>query len=174
MNFLMSTVTTLTPKNVNFWDMASWHMAYNASVAAMNDTRQPKIALRRKAQHEYFMLGKDYAEHGIANNPTSYVLYQTLGNLYRWKLDDHCDAAIAYDKAAHCPGGTAVLETIRRVRVSSVPRTRKGSVAAAARTLRSGTAGTFAQPRKDAQGHGRETSTAARTKGLQNSLGGLV
>ena len=104
MNLLMSTVTTLTPKNVNFWDIASWHMAYNASVAAMNDPKQPKIALRRKAQHEYFMLGKDYVEHGIANNPTSYVLYQALGNIYRDKLDDHCNAFVAYDKAAHCPG----------------------------------------------------------------------
>ena len=104
MNLLMSTVTTLTPKNVNFWDIAGWHMAYNASVAAMNDKKQPKLALRRKAQREYFMLGKDYVEHGIANNPDSYVLYQALGNIYRDKLEDHCNASIAYDKAAHCPG----------------------------------------------------------------------
>ncbi len=75
MNFLMSTVTTLTPKNVNFWDMAAWHMSYNASVAAINNTKQPKIALRSKAQREYFVLGKDYAEHGIANNPDSYLLH---------------------------------------------------------------------------------------------------
>ena len=95
MNLLFSTVTTLTPKNVNFWQMSAWHMAFNASLAAFNDKTQPKVALRLKAQHEYFLLGKDYAEHGIANNPSSYELYQALANIYKYKLGDHCNAAVA-------------------------------------------------------------------------------
>ena len=121
MNLLMSTATTLTPKNVGFWDIAGWHMAFNASVAAMNDKKQPKLALRRKAQHEYFMLGKDYVEHGIANNPDSYVLYQALGNIYRYKLEDHCDAAIAYEKAAHCPGALTYLKRFAAYELSACP-----------------------------------------------------
>ena len=92
MNLIFQTVTTLAPHNVNFWEMASWHMAYNASVAAMDDKKQPKIVLRKKAQHEYFLLGKDYLEQGIANNPNSYVLYQSLGAIYRDKLQDHYNA----------------------------------------------------------------------------------
>ena len=121
MNLLMSTVTTLTPKNVNFWDMASWHMAYNASVAAMNDPKQPKIALRRKAQQEYFLLGKDYVEHGIANNPDAYVLYQSLGNIYRYKLEDHCKASLAFEKAAACPGALTYLKRFAAYELSQCP-----------------------------------------------------
>ena len=121
MNFLMSTVTTLTPKNVNFWDMAAWHMAYNASVAALNNAKEPKIALRVKAQREYFMLGKDYAERGIANNPTSYVLYQTLANIYKYKLDDHLNASRAFDKAAAAPGALSYEKRFAAYELSQVP-----------------------------------------------------
>lgn len=103
MNLLLNTVTTLAPRNVNFWDESAWHMAYNASVVAMDDPKQPKIALRLKAQHEYFMLGKDYAEHGIENVPDSYLLHQRLALIYKDKLQDHCAAAAAFEKAAACP-----------------------------------------------------------------------
>ena len=103
MNLIFQTVTTLAPHNVNFWEMAAWHMAYNASVAALDDKKQPKLALRRKAQHEYFLLGKDYLEQGIANNPNSYLLYQNLGAIYRDKLNDHWNAFLAYDKAKDAP-----------------------------------------------------------------------
>src|SRR5947207_9018520 len=47
-------ITTLQPRVLLFWDMAAWHMAWNASVAAMNDQTQPRLALRVKAQREYF------------------------------------------------------------------------------------------------------------------------
>jgi hypothetical protein len=103
MNLLLGTVTTLAPRNVNFWDMSSWHMAYNASVAAMEDRKQPKLALRLKAQREYFLLGKDYAERGIENNPDAYVLHQSLANIYKNKFGDHCAAAAEFAKAAALP-----------------------------------------------------------------------
>src|SRR5438128_9182071 len=35
--FLFRQVTTLQPRAVLFWDMAAWHMAWNASTTAMND-----------------------------------------------------------------------------------------------------------------------------------------
>lgn len=102
MNFLFQTVTTLAPHNVNFWQLASWHMAYNASVAVMED-KSLRFVQRKKAQQEYFLLGKDYLEQGILNNPKSYVLYEHLGTLYRYKFEDHCKAAEAYDKAKDAP-----------------------------------------------------------------------
>ena len=55
---LFRQVTTLQPRVILFWDMAAWHMAWNASVAAMNDRTQPRLALRVKAQREYFALEK--------------------------------------------------------------------------------------------------------------------
>src|SRR3989440_5139460 len=67
--FLFRQVTTLQPHVPLFWDMAAWHMAWNASEAAMNDSSQPRLALRVKAQREYFALGKDFLERGIKNNP---------------------------------------------------------------------------------------------------------
>src|SRR6266540_7478567 len=69
MLLLFRQMTTLQPRVLLFWDTAAWHMAWNASVAAMNDTNQPRQALRVKAQREYFAIGKELLERGIKNNP---------------------------------------------------------------------------------------------------------
>ncbi len=103
MNLKFGTATTLEPHNVMFWDMAAWHMAYNASVAVMDDPKEPKLGVKKKRQREYFLLGKDYAERGIANNPQSYVLNHMLGEIEQRKFENHLAASIAYDKAAACP-----------------------------------------------------------------------
>src|SRR5438477_9675988 len=97
-------VTTLQPRSILFWDMAAWHMAWNASVAAMNDQTQPRLALRVKAQREYFALGKDFLERGIKNNPEKPQLYDALARLYKEKYEDHASAFEFYAKAAVLPG----------------------------------------------------------------------
>src|SRR5439155_19812976 len=101
---LFRQVTTLQPRSVMFWDMAGWHMAWNASVAATRDPTQPRQALRIKAQREYFALGKDFFERGIANNPDSAQLYESLARLYKEKYNDHLRASEFYAKAAEQPG----------------------------------------------------------------------
>jgi tetratricopeptide (TPR) repeat protein len=101
---LFREATTLQPRSVMFWDMAAWHMAWNASVAAMNDSSQPNEYLRRKAQKEYFALGRDFLERGIKNNPDRPELYESLGRLYKDKLGDHAAAARCYERAAALPG----------------------------------------------------------------------
>jgi tetratricopeptide (TPR) repeat protein len=78
-------------------------MAWNASVAAMNDANQPRQALRVKAQREYFALGKDFLERGIKNNPDRPELYEALARLYKEKYKDHERAAEYYAKAATLP-----------------------------------------------------------------------
>ena len=100
---LFQQITTLQPRVIMFWDMAAWHMAWNASVAAMNDKSQPRLALRVKAQREYFALGKDFLERGIKNNPDRYKLYEALARLYKEKYKDHERAAEFYGKAAAFP-----------------------------------------------------------------------
>ena len=102
--FLFRQVTTLQPHVPLFWDMAAWHMAWNASAAAMNDPSQPRMALRVKAQREYFALGKDFLERGIKNNPDRPELYEALARLYHDKLNDHERASECYAKAAALPG----------------------------------------------------------------------
>ena len=102
--FLFRQVTTLQPHVPLFWDMAAWHMAWNASVAAMNDETQPRLALRIKAQREYFALGKDFLERGIKNIPDKPQLYESLARLYRDKYQDHQRASEFFAKAAALPG----------------------------------------------------------------------
>ena len=101
---LFRQVTTLQPRALLFWDMAAWHMAWNASAAAIRDTTQPRLALRIKAQREYFQLGKDFLERGIKNNPDRPQLYEALARLYRDKYKDHEHAAEFFEKAAALPG----------------------------------------------------------------------
>ena len=96
-------ITTLQPRVLLFWDTAAWHMAWNASVAAMNDQTQPRLALRVRAQREYFALGKDFLEHGIKNNPDRPQLYEALARLYKEKYKDHERASEFYAKAAALP-----------------------------------------------------------------------
>jgi hypothetical protein len=104
MLLLFRQVTTLQPRVLLFWDTAAWHMAWNASVAAMNDKTQPRLALRVKAQREYFALGKDFLERGIKNNPDRPELYEALARLYTEKYNDHERASEYYAKAAALPG----------------------------------------------------------------------
>jgi hypothetical protein len=96
--------TTLQPRSILFWDMAAWHMAWNASVAALHDPALPNDAMRRKAQREYLVLGKDFLERGIKNNPDRPQLYESLARLYRDKLNDHAAAANYYARAAALAG----------------------------------------------------------------------
>ena len=121
MNLLLKTVTTLAPRNANFWEESAWHMGWNASVMAFNDPKQPSIARRLKAQREYFLLGKDYAEGGIANVPDSYALYQRLGFLYADKLHDHCAAATAFGRSAGCPHAPAYEKRFAAYELSACP-----------------------------------------------------
>jgi hypothetical protein len=101
---LFRQITALQPHVTLFWDMAAWHMAWNASAAAMNDPSQPRLALRVKAQREYFAIGKDFLERGIRNNPDNPKLYESMARLYREKYDDHARASEFFRKAADCPG----------------------------------------------------------------------
>ena len=102
---LFQQMTTLQPRAVLFWETGAWHMAWNASTAAANNSKQPRLALRIKAQREYLELGKAFLERGIQNNPERPELYETLARLYRDKFHDHQRAAEFFEKAAQLPGG---------------------------------------------------------------------
>ncbi len=100
---LFRQATTLQPRSVLFWDMAAWHMAWNASAAALNDETRPRRALRVRAQREYFDIGKDFLERGIRNNPDKPQLYESLARLYKDKYNDHFHASEMFAKAARLP-----------------------------------------------------------------------
>lgn len=121
MAVLFDGVTTLQPRVTLFWEMSSWHMAWNASRWARDNPKQPLEALRIKAEREYFELGRDYAERGIRNNPDRYVLYDRLGILLRDKLKDHLGAYEAYKKAAEFPNAPTYEKRFAAYELSEVP-----------------------------------------------------
>jgi tetratricopeptide (TPR) repeat protein len=107
---LFRQATTLQPHAILFWDMAAWHMGWNASAAAINDRSQPRLALRVKTQREYFALAKDFLQRGIYNNPNRPQLYESLGRLYKDKYNDHSRAAEFFARAAQQPGAPTYLK----------------------------------------------------------------
>ncbi len=121
MKVLFDNVTALQPRTVMFWDMAGWHMAWNASVAAFNDPKQPSEALRIRAQRQYFELGRDYYERGVKNNPDRWQMYGRLANLYQDKLNQPCEAAENYAQAAKIEGAPAYMERFAAYRLAECP-----------------------------------------------------
>jgi hypothetical protein len=118
---LFRQVTTLQPRAFLFWDMAAWHMAWNASTAAMNDPAQPRLALRLKAAREYFQLGKDFLERGIKNNPDRPELYEALARLYRDKYEDHEHASEYFAKASTLPGAHSYARRFAAYELAQCP-----------------------------------------------------
>ena len=118
---LFDAVTTLQPRSLLYWDMAAWHMAWNASTAARQDMSQPSEALRIRNQRQYFRLGRDYLERGIKNNPESFFLYSSLAVLLRDKFEDHCGAGEAFLKASQLPGAPAYLARFAGYELAKCP-----------------------------------------------------
>jgi hypothetical protein len=101
---LFHEATILQPHAILFWDMAAWHMGWNASAAAAHDSNELRPELRLKTQREYYNLARDFLERGIRNNPDSSRLYESLARLYKEKYNDHVRAAEFFAKAAAQPG----------------------------------------------------------------------
>ena len=121
MKLLLDTVTALQPRAVVFWDGAAWHMAWNASVSALEHPAQPRLALRGKAQREFFRLGEDFLLRGIQNNPGRQELYNRLGMLYRDKFEDHARASDAFAACAALPNAPSYARRFAAYELSRVP-----------------------------------------------------
>jgi len=118
---LLQTVTTLQPHSIPYWDTASWHMAWNASAAAIDDKSQPSEALRRRSQRQYIEIGKQFLEDGIKNNPDSATLRERLGMVERDKLEDHCAAADAFKKGSELPDARPYLARMAAYELAKCP-----------------------------------------------------
>jgi hypothetical protein len=124
---LFDTVTTLQPRSLLYWDMAAWHMAWNASNAALQDNSQPSEALRIRNQRQYFKLGRDYLERGIRNNPESSFLYRSLAILLRDKFEDHCGAGEAFLRASQFPDAAPYLARFAGYELAKCPGREKAA-----------------------------------------------
>lgn len=118
---LFNTVTTLQPRSLTYWDLASWHMAWNASVAAMNDKSIQSEAIRQRNQRQYFELGRDILARGIMNNPDSPFLHERMGILLRDKFEDHCAAAESFARAAELPGAPSYTARFAAYELAKCP-----------------------------------------------------
>jgi len=118
---LFDTVTTLQPRSIPYWETAAWHMASNASTAALQNEKQPSEALRIRAQRQYFQIGRDLLERGIRNNPDRYNLYLELARLLNDKFEDYCGAADAYLKAASFPDAPAYCRRFAAYAMAKCP-----------------------------------------------------
>jgi hypothetical protein len=121
MYLIFNQVVALQPRTLMFWDMAAWHMAWNASVAAERDGRIPRETLRIKAAKDYIHLGEDFLVRGIANNPDRHLLYERLGFLYQEKLKDPFGASREYEKASRFPTAPAHLKRFAAYQLAKCP-----------------------------------------------------
>jgi hypothetical protein len=78
----------LQPRSVTFWDIGGWHLAWNASVSAMEDPTIPTDLRRLKASRFWIDKGLEIYQRGIENNPEHYKLWADTGLLYQGRLAD--------------------------------------------------------------------------------------
>lgn len=102
--------TLLQPRVALFWDLASWHLAWNAAVAAEQDATESSETRRRLAARKWVEAGRDLLERGTRAVPEKAILYQRLGDLYWQRLGDYRSAADYYRLALSKRDAPAYLE----------------------------------------------------------------
>ena len=103
--------TSLQPRATVFWDIGGWHLAYNASVAASIDPKEPTELKRLKASRFWIEKGLEIYLRGIENNPEHYWrLYADTAQLYYQRLHDYHNAAVYYQYATEMPDAPVYLE----------------------------------------------------------------
>ena len=122
MQLLLHSATQLQPRAELFWEMAHFHMAYDAATSVRSDERrEPVSALRRKAELEYIRIGEAFLKDGLMFNPESSRLWERLGTLYGNKLHDHAAAAAAFSQAAQKPNAMSYLRRFSAYELAQVP-----------------------------------------------------
>ncbi|RFC44866.1 MAG: hypothetical protein DVB28_000842 [Verrucomicrobia bacterium] len=133
MELLLHTATQLQPRAVLFWEMAHYHMAYDAATAMRSGSNTaPTAALRRKAEMTFIKIGEAFLQEGLTFNPESSRLWERLGDLYARRLIDPARAAEAYEKAATLPKAMTYLRRFAAYEIAKAP----GREAEAYRKLR--------------------------------------
>jgi hypothetical protein len=116
--------TALQPRSITFWDIGGWQLAWNASVSAMRDPKQPSALRRLKASRFWIDKGLDVYKRGIENNPEHYKLWADTALLYQQRLAeqeermglfaaakrDYESAAYYYQQASERPGAPIFYE----------------------------------------------------------------
>lgn len=91
--------TLLQPRVALFWDLASWHLAWNAAVAAERYSGETSETRRRIEARKWVEAGRSLLERGTKAVPEKAMLFQRLGDLYWQRLADYQAAAVCYREA---------------------------------------------------------------------------
>jgi len=91
--------TLLQPRVALFWDLASWHLAWNAAVAAERYEGEENETRRRIEARKWVEAGRELLERGTRAVPEKALLFQRLGDLYWQRLADYQAAAACYREA---------------------------------------------------------------------------
>jgi len=91
--------TVLQPRVAVFWDTASWHLAWNAAVAAERFNGESSETKRRMEARRWVEAGRDLLERGTKAVPERALLFQRLGDLYWQRLGDYQASADCYRQA---------------------------------------------------------------------------
>lgn len=91
--------TLLQPRVAVFWDTASWHLAWNAAVAAERFHGEASETRRRLEARRWVEAGRSLLERGTKAVPERALLFQRLGDLYWQRLQDYQAAAACYRQA---------------------------------------------------------------------------
>ena len=89
----------LQPRVAVFWDTASWHLAWNAAVAAERYSGETSETKRKMEARRWVEAGRDLLERGTKAVPEKALLFQRLGDLYWQRLGDYQEAARCYREA---------------------------------------------------------------------------
>lgn len=95
----LEVATLLQPRVALFWDLASWHLAWNAAVAAENFSGEPSVTRQKIEARKWVEAGRDLLERGTRAVPEKALLFQRLGDLYWQRLSDYQAAASYYREA---------------------------------------------------------------------------
>ena len=91
--------TMLQPRVAVFRDTASWHLAWNAAVAAERYSGETSETKRKMEARRWVEAGRDLLERGTKAVPEKALLFQRLGDLYWQRLGDYQEAAKCYREA---------------------------------------------------------------------------
>lgn len=91
--------TVLQPRVAAFWDLAAWHLAWNAAVSAERYSGEPSETRRKIEARRWVEAGRALLERGTKAVPEKALLFQRLGDLYWQRLGDYQAAAQCYREA---------------------------------------------------------------------------
>ncbi|MCS7048738.1 MAG: hypothetical protein NZ483_05540 [Verrucomicrobiae bacterium] len=119
----MELCTTLQPRAITFWDIGSWHMAWNISYAASIDPANRTRTEALKREREWIEAGRAFLEEGTKHNADRWELFHALGMLHWQKRKDQCAARDAFRQAAAFPNAPSytLRMYVRRVEMCDGP-----------------------------------------------------